>query len=88
MSSPILPTGSRSQSSDLQDEVILSARSQDRDELATRIEQQGAKIRALKLAVEERRRAELRLQERAQRAVSRRQRYTITTAFYGDKYRR
>jgi hypothetical protein len=46
----------------------------DRDELATRIEQQRAKIRALELAAEERRRAdELRIQEQAQKARSRRQ---------------
>jgi hypothetical protein len=42
----------------------VDARGQDRDELATRIEQQRAKIRALELAAEEHRRAdELRIQE-------------------------
>jgi hypothetical protein len=74
MSPPISPTLSRSQPSNPQDELIPTARWQDRDELATRIEQQRAKIRALELAAKERRRVdELRIQEKARRAESRRQ---------------
>ena len=42
-----------------------------KDEMATRIEEQRAKIRALELAVEERRRAnEIRIQERARETES------------------
>jgi hypothetical protein len=74
MSPPLSPTPSCSQPSNSQDEPILTARGQDQDELATRIEQQRAEIRALELAAEERRRVdELRIQEQARRAESRRQ---------------
>ena len=67
MSPPISPTSSRSQPSNSRDEAVLTARGQGRDELAERIEQQRAKIRALELAAEERRRSdELRMQEQAQ----------------------
>lgn len=71
MSRTALPTPSGSPSSDLQADPILGARGQVKDELATRIEEQRAKIRALELAVEERRRADqVRIQERARETES------------------
>lgn len=74
MSSPVSPGPSRSRPSTSRDEPALGARGQDYDELATRMEQQHAKIRAHELAAEERRRFdELCLQEQARRAESRKQ---------------
>jgi len=71
MSPPALPTPSGSPSSDLQADLILGARGHVKDELATRIEEQRAKIRAPELAVEKRRRAdEVRIQERARETES------------------
>ena len=71
MSPTALPTPSGSPSSDLQADPILGGRGQVKDELTTRIEEQRAKIRALELAVEERRQAnEVRIQERARETES------------------
>ncbi|KAH8800698.1 hypothetical protein F5884DRAFT_890286 [Xylogone sp. PMI_703] len=75
MSSPISPPDSRSRPFNLQDESMLGAGEQGQNELAVRIEQQRAKIRALELAAGERRRAdELRIQGQARRAETRGQR--------------
>jgi hypothetical protein len=72
MSTPALPTPSSFPPPNLQDEPILYARGHGMDELAAKIEVQRAKVRALELAAEERRRSdELRIQEQARRAESR-----------------
>jgi hypothetical protein len=74
MSPPILPNSSPSRPSDSRDRPALTSRALSRDELATKIEQQHAKIRALELAAEDRRRSdERRIQEQARRAESRKQ---------------
>jgi TolA-binding protein len=78
-----LPTPSGSLSSDLQADPILGARGQVKDELTTRIEEQRAKIRALELAVEERRRAdEVRIQERLRETESIKQELRQRWQFY------
>ncbi|KAL5350975.1 hypothetical protein ACLOAV_004548 [Pseudogymnoascus australis] len=64
------------------DILALDAKGQGKDELSVRIEQQRAKIRALELAAEERRRAnQPRIQERAREAESiRRQRLRVAVS--------
>ena len=74
MSPPILPTLSSSRPSSPQDGSIPSTGDQDRNDLAIKIEQQRAKIRALELAAQERRQTDqLRLQEQTQRTEFNRQ---------------
>jgi hypothetical protein len=58
MSPPTSPTSSRSRPSNSRDEPALTTRGHGRDELATRIEQQRAKIRALEPAAKECRRSD------------------------------
>jgi hypothetical protein len=83
MSPPILRTPSSSLPFNLQNKPILSPEGQSRDELAARIEQQRAKIRALELAAEERRRSdELRIQEQARR-VSLENKICVNNSFPG-----
>jgi hypothetical protein len=74
MSPSTLPTPSGSPSSNLRANPILDTNGQGRDDLGVRIEEQRAKIRALQLAAKDRRRADqVRIQERAREAESRRQ---------------
>lgn len=75
MSPSTLPTPSDSLSSDLRANPPLDRNGQGRDDLGARVEEQHAKVRAaLQLAAEYRRRAyQVRIQERAPEAESRRQ---------------
>ena len=71
MSPPTLLTPSGSLLINLRRRLVPDAKGQGKDELSTRIEEQRAKIRALELAAEERKRADqLRIQERAREAES------------------
>lgn len=72
MFSPTLPIPSGSPLVNLRARLIPDANEQGKNELSARIEEQRAKIRALELAAEERKRADrLRIQERAREAESR-----------------
>ena len=74
MSRPILSTPSSSRPSNPQDGLIPSSGGRDPDDLAIKIEQQRAKIRAFKLAAQKRRQTDqLRIQEQAQTKKSWRQ---------------